>query len=263
MIDVLVAARDDVSEAWAKSLADRLNLRLLPSFVSPQSVQESAILLVASEGGLFLQLAGKNAPGPVSVDFGDPAMRHRRRSGQNEMLGRAVGVGKKAELSILDATAGLARDSFVMADLGCHVQLCERHPIISELLAAGLEKALKSGDEWLSSVARRLQLFPDDARQIDTSLLREIDVIYLDPMFPARKKSANVKKEMALFQFLLDETKSESDADDLLIWSLEQEVARVVVKRPAKASLLAGRKPAHTITGKSVRYDVYVRAALK
>ena len=263
MNEILVAAGDDASQAWAKSLADRLNLRLLPALTSPRSIQEPAVLLVASEGGLSLQLAGKNAPGPVSVDFGDPAMRHRRRSGQNEMLGRAVGVGKKAELSVLDATAGLARDSFVMADLGCHVQLCERHPIISELLAESLERALQSGDEWLSSVAGRLQLFPDDARQIDTSLLREIDVIYLDPMFPARKKSANVKKEMALFQSLLDEAKSEPDAADLLIWSLEQEVARVVVKRPAKAPILAGRKPAHAITGKSVRYDVYVLAALK
>lgn len=263
MIDVGVAATNESCEDWAKSLADRLKLRLLPPLISPQSVQEPAVLLLASPSGLSLQPTGKNAPGPIAVDFGAPSMRHRRRAGQNEMLGRAVGVGKKAKLSVLDATAGLGRDSFVLADLGCHLSLCERHPIIAELLVSGLEKASQSGDEWLRSVSRRLQFFPGDARELDPALIQEVDVIYLDPMFPTRNKSASVKKEMALFQSLLDETQSESDADDLLLWSLDQDVARVVVKRPAKAPNLAERKPAHVITGKSVRYDVYVRTALK
>jgi 16S rRNA (guanine1516-N2)-methyltransferase len=179
------------------------------------------------------------------------------------MLGRAVGVGKKENLHVLDATAGLGRDSFVLADLGCQMSLCEQHPIIGELLVSGLERAQQQGDEWLRSVSRRLEFFPGDAREMEPGRIQEIDVIYLDPMFPERNKSASVKKEMALFQSLLEGTESESDAEDLLLWSLEQDVARVVVKRPAKAPNLARRKPAHTIAGKSVRYDVYVRTAIR
>jgi 16S rRNA (guanine1516-N2)-methyltransferase len=165
-------------------------------------------------------------------------------------------------IKVLDATAGLGRDSFVLADLGCRVGLCERHPVIVELLAASLAQALCSGDQWLEEVSNRMQLHPGDARQLAESELRASDVIYLDPMFPVRSKSASVKKEMALFQAILDAGESTSDADALLLWSLEQDVARVVVKRPAKAAVLAGRKPSHVISGKAVRYDVYVSRSL-
>ncbi|MFT4826485.1 MAG: 16S rRNA (guanine1516-N2)-methyltransferase [Halioglobus sp.] len=262
MISVAVAATNPAFEDQAITLASKLGLQLLASQISPQSVQVPDIILFVSAQGLSLQATGKNAPGPISVEFGSPSMRHRRRSGQNEMLGRAVGAGKKARLQVLDATAGLGRDSFVMADLGCCVSLCERQPIIGELLADGLRAARQASDEWLRSVSQRIEIFPGDARELDSTLLQTIEVIYLDPMFPARNKSASVKKEMALFQSLLDETESESDADDLLQWSLEQDVARVVVKRPAKAPNLAERTPAHTIAGKSVRYDVYVKSAI-
>lgn len=262
MISVGVAATDPTLENRATTLASKLGLQLLASLISPQSVDVPDIILLVNEHGLSLQATGKNAPGPIFVEFGSPSMRHRRRAGQNEMLGRAVGVGKKASLRVLDATAGLGRDSFVLADLGCHMSLCERHPIIGELLADGLVSARGASDQWLRSVSQRIEIFPGDARELDPVRVQAIDVIYLDPMFPARNKSANVKKEMALFQSLLEETESESDADDLLLWSLEQDVARVVVKRPAKAPNLAERKPAHTIAGKSVRYDVYVKSAI-
>ncbi len=262
MINVGVAAADSSREDHAAALAFRLKLPLLTPLIAPQDLQTPDIILLVNADGLSLQATGKNAPGPIRVDFGSSSMRHRRQSGQNEMLGRAVGVGKKENLRVLDATAGLGRDSFVLADLGCQMSLCERHPIIGELLASGLERAQQRGDEWLRSVSQRLEVFPGDAREMEPGRIQTIDVIYLDPMFPARSKSANVKKEMALFQSLLEGMESESDADELLLWSLEQEVARVVVKRSTKASNLAQRKPAHTIAGKSVRYDVYVRTAI-
>jgi 16S rRNA (guanine1516-N2)-methyltransferase len=78
-------------------------------------------------------------------------------------------------------------------------------------------------------------------------------------MFPDRDKRARVKKEMALFHDLLG---AGDDADELLKWALQQDVARVVVKRPPKAPELAGRKPSHIISGKAVRYDVYVMHGL-
>ena len=89
-----------------------------------------------------------------------------------------------------------------------------------------------------------------------------VDVIYLDPMFPARGKSASVKKEMALFQALLDGGEPSSGADELLLWALSRDVARVVVKRPRHAENLAGRRPSHVLAGKAVRYDVYVTGIL-
>ncbi len=93
-------------------------------------------------------------------------MRHRSRSGTSELLGKAVGRGKKSLLRILDATAGLGRDAFVLADLGCEVDLCEREPVVVELLRSGLDRAAGNDDPWLAGVMQRMRLYPGDARQI-------------------------------------------------------------------------------------------------
>lgn len=262
MIALAVAAADLEWEAEARALAQKLNLPQLPTAISPRSIEDPQAILFSSAQGLYLQQTGKGAPGPVAARFGTSAMRHRRRAGQNEPLGRAVGVGKKPQIQVLDATAGLGRDSFILADLGCQVRLCERHPIMVELLASGLVNARGSGDAWLEDVCGRLELCVGEARQLDSARLQEIDAIYLDPMFPARSKSASVKKEMSLVQQILDCADSPSDAEDLLQWSLGQNVSRVVVKRPAKAPALASGKPSHVIGGKSIRFDVYVKGSL-
>lgn len=199
------------------------------------------------------------APGPVEVAFGNAAMRHRRSSGHNELLGKAVGLARKPQMHVLDATAGLGRDSFILADLGCQVTLCERNPIVAKMLAFGLSNAAISEDEWLQAVVQRMDLHVGDASTLQVPDLQAVDVIYMDPMFPNRDKRARVKKEMALFHELLGPG---DDADQLLLWALAQGVARVVVKRPPKAPGLSGRKPSHIISGKAVRYDVYVLRGL-
>ena len=161
---------------------------------------------------------------------------------------------------MIDATAGLGRDSFVLADLGARVRLCERHPVIAAMLEAGMDAARNSGDSWLVERVSRMQLHKGDACLLPPEELDDVDVIYLDPMFPARGKSAAVKKEMALFQYLLHD--SIGDGEATLRWALQQQVARVVVKRPARAAALAGVAPSHSIEGRAVRYDVHVLAAL-
>ena len=243
-------------------MARRLGLPLSPTGSDPGTNEQVSAVLVVSGECLFLQQTGRAAPGPVAVEFGSGAMRHRRRSGHNELLGKAVGVGKKPDLRVLDATAGLGRDSFVLADLGCEVILCERDPVILELLRSGMNAATARGDQWLDEVLARMHLHPGDARQLAAGNRQGVDVIYLDPMFPQRGKSAAVKKEMALFQLLLGNTTGTRDADELLLWALQQDIARVVVKRPPRAPNLAAQQPSHCISGKAVRYDVYVRRKL-
>jgi 16S rRNA (guanine1516-N2)-methyltransferase len=200
---LLIAPGVDASEA--SRLVTRLNLPLLDAATDPATCLDYDALLVASADGLSLQRTGRAAPGPVSVDFGSARMRHRRGAGHNELLGRAVGVGKKPVLRVLDATAGLGRDSFVLADLGCQVLMSER--------------ARSSGDPWLQEASGRMSLWEGEARDLPANRLSDIDVVYLDPMFPERGKSAAVKKEMALFQSLLEG--SGRDADQLLLWALD------------------------------------------
>jgi len=255
-------AATTADEVCAVQLAQRLSLPLLTTGMDLTHFTLARAVLVVSGQSVYLQQTGRGVPGPVAVNFGSPGMRHRSRSGTSELLGKAVGHGKKIPLRILDATAGLGRDAFVLADLGCEVLMCEREPVILEMLRCGLQSATSSSDIWLSGVVQRMRLCSQDARHISAKEVHGMDVIYLDPMFPQRAKSAAVKKEMALFQLLLECSEDPQDADALLVWALEQDTARVVVKRPSKAPNLATLKPSHCIEGKSVRYDVYVHRKL-
>lgn len=260
--DLALLAATAADYACAGTLAQRLDLPLLATGTDSASCSAVSALLIVDGGALRLQRTGRGAPGPVVVDFGSAAMRHRRSSGAREMLGKAVGQRKKPLLRVLDTTAGLGTDAFVLADMGCEVLLCEREPVMVELLRAGLQTAAGSGDPWLTSVVQRMRLCPGDARELPQAQMQDVDVIYLDPMFPQRRKSAAVKKEMALLQTLLQRSFDPLDADALLLWALRQDTARVVVKRPTRAPCLAAQQPSHAISGKSVRYDVYVHHKL-
>ena len=231
----------------AQSLAAELALPL-----AVEAGDFEAVLRLDAQG-LSLAPQGKHASGPVSVDFAGGGMRHRRRGGKNEPLGRAVGTAKWPGLEVVDATAGLGRDSFVLADLGARLTLVEQNPIIHALLRDGLARGQDCGDEWVEGVCRRMRLVLGDAR--DWLTVDSTDVVYLDPMFPARRKSARVKKEMWLFQQLLEEP---PPSEDLLEAALGAARRRVVVKRPAKAPPLADRSPGFEIPGKTVRFDVYL-----
>jgi len=258
---VALLATAATSRQDALALAQYLNVDLLPGTDIAAANPAIVAVLVMDGAQLYLQQTGPKAPGPVTVDFGAGAMRHRRKGGQNELLGKAVGALRRPGLKVLDATAGLGRDSFVLADLGCRVLMCEREKLMSVLLQSGLNRAQTTGDQWLSEVARRMSLNTGDAMQLVESEVQTCDVIYLDPMFPQRGKSAAVKKEMALFQRLLDGSSTAADSGRLLRWALQQKVARVVVKRPLKAPHLGQKTPSHCVSGKAVRFDVYVLSA--
>jgi 16S rRNA (guanine1516-N2)-methyltransferase len=214
-------------------------------------------------GGAGLQFVerGPHAPGPIRVDFVEGAVAHRRLfgGGSGQMIAKAVGIQPGIRPVVVDATAGLGRDAFVLAELGCPITLIERHPLIAALLEDGLQRALADGE--VGPVAARMRLVCGNAIE----LLRAWDdeppqVIYLDPMFPHRDKSALVKKEMRLFRPLVGD---DDDAPALLQAALALASHRVVVKRARKAPAIAGEKPGFALEGKSSRFDIYPKKSLK
>ncbi len=211
-----------------------------------------------------LQLINKDEPktGAVFVDFVGGAVGHRHRfgGGRGQPIAKAVGLKGGANPDVLDATGGLGRDAFVLASLGCKVSLVERSPVVAALLDDGLNRAKKDG-EIGALTGERLRLIHADAIEwmnaLDESDFPE--VVYLDPMFPHRSKSALVKKEMRLLQQLLG---GDPDADALLPTALRIARKRVVVKRPDSAPYLAEMSPTTSIHSKKHRFDVYVKAVL-
>ncbi len=231
-------------------------MRLLLPLVMTSDSRFDFLLTYTTER-LELWKMGRGAAGPIYVDFVGGPFGYRRLhgGGRTQHLARAVGLQRAAKLSILDATAGLGRDAFMLATLGCRVLMLERSPISHALLADGLKRA--SLDRLLSKVTNeRLALRCEDAIQYLACLPahRRPDVIYLDPMFPKSSRSALNKKEMRLLREVAGD---DEDAPELLALSLLAASRRVVVKRPYSAPPIEGLPPDVQIRGTATRYDVY------
>ena len=138
---------------------------------------------------------------------------------------------------------------------GCSVALSEQSAPLCYPEQAR-ELALMSANDKVVEAVSRMRVLCGDSRQ---QAVEGFDVIYIDPMFPERGKTAAVKKDLATVQALHSDSSSVNDPEDLLVWAMAQSVERVVVKRHVKAPALATVKPSHSITGRTVRFDVMVK----
>ena len=227
----------------------------------PNQSEPRFAFILSGQGLALVQITEENILS-VRADFFSPIVNYRRQKGggKSQMIAKAVGLNSTSLPHILDATAGLGGDAFVLASLGCLVSMTERVPEVHALLADGLRVAAEWGsanDQSLVAILKRMTLFESDAAKHMQMLedTKKPDVVYLDPMFPQRKKSARVKKEMQVFHQLIG---IDSDADLLLQSAQECAQKRVVVKRPRKAPFLAGKRPNYILEGKTNRYDVYL-----
>ncbi len=173
---------------------------------------------------------------------------------QHEKLLRAVRMKEEVpEPFAVDATAGLGEDSFILAAAGFQVLLFEYNPVIAGLLRDGLERALK--DPEIADIASRMELVEGDSVDLLAGLKRRPNLIYLDPMFPAKKKSGISTKKLQLFQKLEQPCENE---EALMDAARAVHPDKIVVKRPIKGPPLAGKKPGYSIDCRNVRYDCYV-----
>jgi len=261
MSDTLaVLCNDPNRSVQAEQFATRLHLPLL-SDQAPASIADYGFVVMFFSSGIALQQTGRKAPGPIIAEFTEGAVDHRRKfgGGKGQMIAKAVGVKAGVYPRVLDATAGMGKDSFVLATLGCELTMIERSPVVHLLLQDGLQRALefaREQDAELLRVIHRMQLLGQDSRTYLESLTpaQFPDVIYLDPMFPERQKTADVKKEMAAFHSVVGK---DEDADALLPLALAHVNYRVVVKRPRKAPFLNNQTPSYQLEGKSSRFDIY------
>jgi 16S rRNA (guanine1516-N2)-methyltransferase len=231
----------------AQNLANTLQL----DCVNPPASEDFCLFL--DERGLSLHYPTRESCNPIQIDFvhGPLADRAQRRPKKNELLARAFGLHKGRKPTVIDTTAGLGRDAFLLASMGLTVLMLERSPILHALLADALERYHASTPAPLA-----LRLVHTDAiAYLKTLPVSDYpDVIYVDPMFPERQKSALVKKEMRL---LKDMVGTDNDAETLLAEALLRARVRVVVKRPRKATPLGNRIPSFSVVGSANRFDIY------
>lgn len=198
----------------------------------------------------------------IHIDFisGDLAHRQQFGGGRGQSIAKAIGLKQGTPPpSVLDATAGLAKDAFVLACLGCSVTLLERSPVIVELINDAINRA-SDNENFKSILETGFKVINQSSIEYLTELSSSEDsecpdVIYLDPMYPDRKKSASVKKNMQILQKLLGK---DEDTQELLEAALKVAKKRVVVKRPKGAEQLSELKPTYAVESKKTRYDVYI-----
>ena len=178
-------------------------------------------------------------------------LKYGRGRGQN--LAKAVGMKFNKNRNIIDATAGLGYDSFILASIGAKVTLIERSQKMYELLQNGIDEGKSFGGE-IEKIINRMELVFGDSKDILPKLTPE--VIMIDTMYKDRKKTALVKNNMRLVREIVG---PDSDYIELLKVALNCAQNRVVLKQPRYAEPIKEiKKCSHQILGKTIRYDIFM-----
>lgn len=209
--------------------------------------------LTRDEKGLCI-VDSENHFKPFTIDFNNPALQYRiLHNPQKEGLPKALALKPGKSLKILDATAGLGRDAFLIAALGYEVTLLERNHLLFSLLEDALARARLQ--ENLCNIVAKMHLVQGDSIAfLQKANAGAYDVIYCDPMFPERKKSALVKKDMQIVQALVG---VDTDIEDLLAIARQKARNRVVVKRPRQYQKLSAR-PCFSYQYPTCQYEVFL-----
>ena len=246
-----LAPTSDGADAQTRELAQRWSLPV----AGPD--QPPGLRLWVGNGAVQLGDSRAGAPGPIRADFLEPAFLRRLTAAgpTREGLVRAVGARRGARPGVLDATAGLGQDAAILAAAGCTVTLVERSPVVAALLEDGLQRA--GCDPRTAEIRARMHLVAADS----ATYLRELpaqqrpDVVYLDPMYAAKRGGGRSGKSMQHLQALLGH---DDTTTALLDAALAAARRRVVVKRQRRAAALEGAEPDFSVPGASTRFDVYL-----
>lgn len=198
---------------------------------------------------------------------------------------RIVSAGRKSELilqaakitadsQVIDATAGFGHDSLILASTGAEVTMLEQHPLMALLLLSEQQR-MSAQPNWQKLMAR-LHIINTDALSYFATLQQDtttpqtvVNIVYLDPMFPEDSyqdsktgKGAKVGKQMqALHQLArpptLDQEVALLNSARKVVAHNQQSHARVIVKRPQQAPVLAQQIPDESWHNAAVRFDGY------
>ena len=191
----------------------------------------------------------------LKCSFIEGPILHRLKygKGRGQNLAKAVGMKFNKNRNIIDATAGLGYDSFILASLGAKVTLIERSQKMYELLQNGIDEGKSFGGE-IEKIINRMELLFGDSKDILPKLTPE--VIMIDTMYKERKKTALVKNNMRLVREIVG---PDTDYIELLEVALNCAKNRVVLKQPRYAEPIKDiKKCSHQIIGKTIRYDIFM-----
>lgn len=238
---IVVCYADEKFRAKAEKLAKKLNTEIR------DEVKENELTLLYDERGLTLTDGDLEVRG----DFAENKNRLSENNLRQEFLVKAVKSKNMGENPlVVDATAGLGEDSILLAAAGYRVIMFEYNPVICALLEDAMDRAREIGE--LREIIDRMTLVEGDSTEKMSAINERPEAVFLDPMFPERKKSALVKKKFQLLQRL---EKPATDERKMYDEAVGLKPKKIVIKRPLKGPVLEGTKPSYSIKGKAIRYD--------
>ena len=254
-----ISVSSTINSATILQKAVELAANLHLPFISSLEARSSEHVLAYTQDGLQLlhmPFGSQKSTCLLFVDFvhGKNGFRLANNCTIKQPIARAAGIKPGYRPIILDGTAGLGADAFVLASLGCRVIMCERSPIIGALLEDGLCRAAKE-ENTAAIVKERLRLVQGDTQEYLNNTTETFHTIYLDPMYPHSTQSALNKQTLRIIRSLVG---GDPDGAALLKIAREKADNRVVVKRPRKAPLLSDVQPSHSILMKNSRFDIYL-----
>ena len=194
----------------------------------------------------------------MELSFIDPKLIRRIENSPKEkdLLRNSLGKGT---FRILDATAGLCRDSLRMSYWGHKVWACERDVELGKMLESSLAEA--RAHEFYQDWIERLSFYPGATE----SFLKEnpeitFDIVVIDSMFPDEKRKGLPKKNIQELKALVSD--DSDNAAELLTFchdfAWKQKPKKILVKRPLKAPALDRFRVSHSFEGRSHRWDLYL-----
>jgi 16S rRNA (guanine1516-N2)-methyltransferase len=243
-IAVLATAQQDNS--IAQLIAGKFSHNLFTDYNEAQDAGYKILLII---DGTKIGILKDNFK-PFFIDFNSSKINFRKKSNGKELLIRALDATKLNNPVIIDATAGLGNDSFIIASFGYKVNMVERSPIVNILLQNAIERGLNDKDIY--SIIKNMNLINDESINVINNL--PADIIYMDPMFDKKDNSALVKKEMRIFRDIVG---NDDDAGKLFELALSKANYRVILKRPRKSPTINSIKPTYSLSGSACRFDVY------
>lgn len=241
MDGIVICTKKGADMDLARSLAKKMDVPLV-------SEEGKELTICIDSKGVLLSGYGLTYQG----DFDSMTRRVTEGRLLHEMLVKAVKTDTPNPKAI-DATAGMGEDSFLIAAAGYQVTLQEQNPVIAALLKDAVRRGKKNSA--IKDIVNRMSVVEGESAQILRSMIDEVDLIYLDPMFPARQKSGLINKKLQLIQKLEPPC---TDEHELFEAAISARPKKIVVKRPLKSPYLDGKEPNYQLKGKAIRYDCYI-----
>lgn len=240
-VDLVIYRSEGALDEAAFALSEQLGIPL-------SDEPGEGLTLVLDENGLSLSGHGLKYQG----DFSHMLRRVTRGRLSHEMLVKAAKT-KSEHPTAVDAAAGMGEDAFLLAAMGYEVTLFEKDKVIAALLRDAMRRA--EDDPRLREIVGRMTLIEGDSIELLPRMGLKAELVYLDPMFPPRRKSGLIHKKLQLIQKLQQPC---TQGEELFSAALSAQPKKIVVKRPLNGEYLADKKPTYTLKGKAIRYDCIV-----